>query len=222
MYAIRSYYAFLLGWEICNEPEWIFENAGSHGGMTFEDVQKMHAMIAAAIHKISDKPVTTGSAAPKWNSEIFKANHDPKLGNMWSDEALSSSINDPEAYLDFYQYHWYPWQTQYLGSPFTKTTAYYEVTDKPVLVGESSGQDISDTYFNQTVVEMYENAFNNGFAGVCAWKTPQNDGHGTFEEIAVATNAFVITSYSIHYTKLYDCNHDSSCSDGITNNTYSI
>ena len=98
---------YLLGWEICNEPEWIFENKSEHGNMTFEDVQKMHAMIAAAIHKNSKKPITTGSAAPKWNSETKKESGNPTTGNMWSDEALSSCINDPEAYLDFYQYHWY-------------------------------------------------------------------------------------------------------------------
>lgn len=58
---------YMLGWEICNEPEWLFDNTDK-GNFTVEQVQLFHAMFAAAIHKYSDKPVTTGSASPKWNS----------------------------------------------------------------------------------------------------------------------------------------------------------
>jgi hypothetical protein len=179
---------YLLGWEICNEPEWMFENS-EHGPQSFEDVQRLHAMFAAAVHENSSKPVTTGSAAPKWNSPIYD-DWGEYEGNMFSDEALSGRINNPNAYLDFYQYHWYPWQTQWMESPFTMTTAAYEVDDRPVIVGESEGNDVCDEYICQTLVEMYESAYLNGFDGVCAWKTPQNDGHGTFENISVATNAF--------------------------------
>jgi hypothetical protein len=179
---------YLLGWEICNEPEWMFENT-EHGPQAFEDVQRMHAMLAAAIHENSSAYVTTGSAAPKWNSPIYDSWGDNE-GNMFSDEALSSIINNSNAYLDFYQYHWYPWQTQWMDSPFTKSTDEYQVDDRPVIVGESEGNNVCDDYICQTIPEMYENAYLNGFDGVCAWKTPQNDGHGTFENIAVATNSF--------------------------------
>ncbi|MCG8700382.1 MAG: Ig-like domain-containing protein [Bacteroidales bacterium] len=179
---------YLVAWEICNEPEWMFENT-EHGPQKWQDVQVFHAMLAAAIHKNSKKMVTTGSAAPKWNSPIYDHWGDAE-GNMFSDSALAASIGDEDAFMDFYQYHWYPWQTQWMGSPFTNTTKYYEVDDRPVIVGESEGNDVCDQWFCQTVVDMYENAYLNGFDGVCAWKTPQNDGHGTFENIAVATNAF--------------------------------
>jgi uncharacterized repeat protein (TIGR02543 family) len=179
---------YLLGWEICNEPEWMFENS-EHGPQSFDDVQKLHAMFAAAVHENSTKPVTTGSAAPKWNSPIYDSWGEYE-GNMFSDDALSAAINNSNAYLDFYQYHWYAWQTEWMESPFTMSTAAYEVDDRPVIVGESEGNDVCDEYICQTLVEMYENAYLNGFDGVCAWKTPQNDGHGTFENIAVATNAF--------------------------------
>lgn len=179
---------YLLGWEICNEPEWMFENP-EHGPQSFDDVQKLHAMFAAAVHENSTKPVTTGSAAPKWNSPIYDHWGDYE-GNMFSDEALSSAINNSNAFLDFYQYHWYAWQTEWMESPFTMSTIEYKVDDRPVIVGESEGNDVCDEYICQTLVEMYENAYHNGFDGVCAWKTPQNDGHGTFENIAVASNAF--------------------------------
>jgi uncharacterized protein YjdB len=179
---------YLLGWEICNEPEWMFENAEC-GPVAFDDVRRLHAMVAAAIHKNCSHYVTTGSAAPKWNAPIYD-NWGDREGDAWSAASLQSVYNDPAAYLDFYQYHWYPWQTQWMASPFTQTTVQYGVDFLPVIVGESEGNNVCDQYICQTVSQMYENAYLNGFDGVCAWKTPQNDGHGTFENIAVATNAF--------------------------------
>lgn len=179
---------YLLGWEICNEPEWMFENS-EHGPQSFADVQRFHALLAAAIHNNSNSYVTTGSAAPKWNSPIYDSWGENE-GNMFSDAALRASGADTAAFLDFYQYHWYPWQSEWMASPFTQTTAAYEVDDRPVIVGESEGNDVCDAFVCMTVSEMYENAYLNGFDGVCAWKTPQNDGHGTFENIAAATNAF--------------------------------
>ncbi|WP_161636315.1 Ig-like domain-containing protein [Saccharicrinis fermentans] len=193
---------YLLAWEICNEPEWMFENT-EHGPQSFTDVQKMHAMLAAAIHENSSKFVTTGSAAPKWNAPIYDDWGDNE-GNMFSDEALSSCINNPEAYLDFYQFHWYPWQSEWMKSPFTMTTVEYGVDDKPVIVGESEGNDVCDKFICQTVSEMYESAFNNGFDGVCAWKTPQNDGHGTFENISKATNSFFSKYPNLIYPEGYE------------------
>ena len=201
---------YLLAWEICNEPEWMFENS-EHGPQAFTDVQKWHAMLAAAIHENSSKMVTTGSAAPKWNSPIYDSWGEYE-GNMFSDEALSATINNANAYLDFYQYHWYPWQSQYMQSPFTKTTAEYQVDDRPVIVGESEGNDVCDQYVCQTVTEMYESAYTNGFDGVAAWKTPQNDGHGTFENIAVATNEF----YNNHPNLVYPTGTDPVPVTGVT------
>lgn len=201
---------YLLGWEICNEPEWMFENA-EHGPQSFDDVQRLHAMFAAAVHENSTKPVTTGSAAPKWNSPIYDSWGEYE-GNMFSDEALSTAINNSNAYLDFYQYHWYPWQTEWMDSPYTKTTAEYQVDDRPVIVGESEGNDVCDSYICQTLVEMYESAYNNGFDGVCAWKTPQNDGHGTFENISVATNAF----YAKYPTLVYPDGSDPVSVEGVS------
>ncbi|PKQ61854.1 hypothetical protein BZG02_14610 [Labilibaculum filiforme] len=207
---------FILAWEICNEPEWMFENS-EHGPQSFNDVQKMHAMLATAIHENCSKFVTTGSAAPKWNSPIYDSWGD-KEGNMFSDEALSKSINNSKAFLDFYQYHWYPWQSEWMKSPFTMTTVEYGVDDRPVIVGESEGNDVCDKYVCQTVSQMYESAYVNGFDGVCAWKTPQNDGHGTFEKIAVATNEF----YNNHPKLVYPDGSDPIAVTGVTLSESSI
>ncbi|MBN1950831.1 MAG: cellulase family glycosylhydrolase [Bacteroidales bacterium] len=180
--------AYLLGWEICNEPEWFFDDPDK-GKFTVEQVQYLHGLFASAIHRNSSKPVTTGSASPKWNSPAME-----KLGgtagNIWSDEALQAVYPDTMACLDFYQVHWYSWQTQWSSSPYQMSTQEYQIDDRPVLIGETIGRGHCDEFICQTLPEMYENAWKNGFDGVCAWKTPQNDGHGTFEEIIEATNAF--------------------------------
>lgn len=179
---------FLVAWEICNEPEWLFDNPDK-GNFTVEQVQLFHAMFAAAIHKNCTKPVTTGCAAIKWNSTVLDT-LEGTAGNIWTDEALQAVYPDEDAYFDFYQIHWYPWQSKWMSSPFQQSTSDYAIDDRPVLIGETLGKDLCDEYLCQTLTEMYENAYLNGYAGVCAWKTPQNDGAGTFEEIIVATNAF--------------------------------
>lgn len=179
---------YVLGWEISNEPEWMFENA-EDGPIPVVNVQRLHAMCAAAIHKNCTKPVTTGSACVKWNSYLYQNSGD-NAGNIWGDTTLQRVYNDPHAKLDFWEIHWYPWMSQWFQSPYQKTTVAFQIDDKPVLVGESQGMDQCDTYICQTLVQMYENAYLNGFDGVCGWKTPQNDGYGTFENIAVATNTF--------------------------------
>jgi uncharacterized protein YjdB len=179
---------YVLGWEICNEPEWMFQNS-ENGPIPKANVQRLHAMCAAAIHKNCTKPVTTGSSSVKWNSPLYEGTGD-NAGNVWGNSALQAVYNDPQAFMDFWQVHWYPWMTQWYYSPFQRTTQYYLIDDKPVLVGETQGMDQCDSYICQTLVQMYENAYLNNFDGVCGWKTPQNDGYGTLENISVATKAF--------------------------------
>jgi hypothetical protein len=165
---------YLLAWEICNEPEWMFDNPDK-GNFTVEQVQRFHAMFAAAIHKNSTKPVTTGSAAVKWNSPALDS-LEGNAGHLWSDAALQAVYPDTAAYFDFYQIHWYPWQTRWMSAPYLTSTKEYGIDDKPVLIGETQGRDQCDEFLCQTLVEMYENAYQLGYSGVCAWKTPQNDG----------------------------------------------
>jgi hypothetical protein len=189
--------SYILAWEICNEPEWMFENA-EDGPIPLINVQRLHAMCAAAIHKNSTKFVTTGSACVKWNSYLYQNSGD-NAGNVWGDTTLQRVYNDSQAKMDFWQIHWYPWMSQWFQSPYQKTTAAFQIDDRPVLVGESQGLDQCDTYICQTLTQMYENGYLNGFDGVCGWKTPQNDGYGTFENIAIATKAF----YTNHPALVY-------------------
>lgn len=188
---------YILGWEICNEPEWFFDNPDK-GNFSVQQVQLMHAMFAVAIHENCTKPVTTGSASPKWSSVTLK-HLGPTAGNIWTNEALQAVLPDKEAYFDFYQIHWYAWQTRWSSAPYLTTTKQYKIDDRPVLIGETLGRGQCDELLCQTLSEMYENAWKNGYDGVCAWKTPQNDGAGSFEEIVVATNEF----YAHHPALVY-------------------
>lgn len=120
----------LLGWEICNEPEWMFENYG----VPQSQVLRMHAMLAAAIHESCSDYVTTGAAAVKWNGRCKAC-----VGNLWSDESLKNHHPDknPKAFFDFYQVHYYPWQDPWFDTPFKNTVSAYGVPDnRPVVIGE--------------------------------------------------------------------------------------
>ena len=115
------------------------------------------------------------------------------------------------AFLDFYQVHWYPWQIPWWKPPYTEkgTADYFEINDRPIIIGETEGSDVdvSDQVdnkpysFKMTLKDMYENAYKNGYDGVCAWMTLEGDGHGTFQEI------IRITSYNVCYTKLLRKQH---------------
>ena len=55
-----------------------------------------------------------------------------------------------------------------------------------------------------TLTEMYEAAFDKGYAGVFAWSDKANDGHGTYESIATATRAFAAAHPSLVKGKATD------------------
>lgn len=181
---------YLFAWEICNEPEWIIETLHA---CEIKELQRFHAMLAAAIHENCSNYVTTGAASLKWNS-----NHQDCVGggggHWWSDSALQATHNNNKAYLDFYQIHFYEWMIPWYV-PYTKGVDYWQdIGDRPVIIGETPGHDVSNNQFTMTLVDMYEAAYDKEYAGVFAWSDRANDGHGTFDSIKVATNAF----YSNH------------------------
>lgn len=57
---------------------------------------RFHCMMADALHSLTKKYVTTGSASLKWNSD---AHGD---GNWWRDDRLTSSCGKTNGKLDFY------------------------------------------------------------------------------------------------------------------------
>jgi len=75
----------IFAWEVINEPEWITSNVtapGAPGQINVKELQNLIKNVTEAIHSVSKKPVTVGSAHPKWmylyvntGIDIFQAHY---------------------------------------------------------------------------------------------------------------------------------------------------
>ncbi|MCS6823337.1 MAG: cellulase family glycosylhydrolase [Cytophagaceae bacterium] len=179
----------LFAWEVCNEPEWHMPRPGEEKWkditeVPVRDMQRFTAMIAAAIHKHSSRMVTTGSAALKWNSDV-----PPAIGNWWSDQALQKAYPDKDAYLDFYQIHYYDWMYDSKYDPFNLDYPFeYWKLDKPCLIGEMPGSLVRDTIYSNE--EKINNAYKNHYAGHMFWSYNGGDGVGIFADFKDACKKF--------------------------------
>ena len=115
--------------------------------MTFAQAEIFVKDVVTALHGASSAPVTVGSAAVKW-------------AKAWS-----------QVGLDFYDFHWYGWVDQYY--PHTKTPAYYNVDDKPVVVGEFPLNPASDTtgpsFGGISYGKLVDDFLAAGYAGTQGW-----------------------------------------------------
>lgn len=155
----------LLAWEICNEPEWMLDDDGSTTQrVTKAQLQRFHALLAAAIHRADPAAlVTTGSAAFKWCSTAPEAK-----GNYYSDQALQAAAGgDPLAHLDFYQIHYYPWMrgSGWTYSPWDHARAYWGL-DKPIVIGELPAKGEAGY---RDPVQMHTGSVDSGYAGIMSW-----------------------------------------------------
>jgi hypothetical protein len=175
---------YLFAIDLCNEPEWVFENK-EDGQLPVKNLQRFFAMCAAAIHKTSTVPVTIGSGCIKWNSDIPGC-----VGNYWKDSELQAAFNDPKVYLDFYCIHYYGWVHKYFKSPFEKSPDDYGIDDKPVIVEESPAKDGGLTEIGITLVQSYEKAFELGYQGVMPWTSNGVDRNGDIKTLGPATLSF--------------------------------
>ena len=187
----------LLAWEIINEPEWSM-NVPSGGTQTqvvaASDMQCLVGMCAEAIHKNSTKMVTVGSATLRYNSDEFSVSS-PCYGNYWKDAAIQSAYNKPQAFLDFYEVHYYDWMNSVISFDPYKSgcqASFWEL-DKPTLIGESQG---NSTKHSPTT--MLYNAFTGNYAGVLFWSYNAGaDSMGQFVEFNSALLAFRNAATSI-------------------------
>ncbi|MBR6338404.1 MAG: cellulase family glycosylhydrolase [Ruminococcus sp.] len=179
----KSDYFFSI--DLCNEPDWIFENAEC-GNIEWERLSAFYAKAAAAIHANSDVLVTVGMGMPKYNSDKHR-------GNKISNSFLQSFIEDGSgykkelAYVDFYSTHWYPWEEgSGMGNPFKQTPDEFGIdTDRPGVIGECPG-----TPQGVSLADEYKSAYDLGYDGVLAWKSSgQDDGNGLIDDITPATKA---------------------------------
>ena len=168
--------------DLCNEPDWIVENEEC-GKLDWPYLEQYYAKAAAAIHANSDVLVTVGMGMIKYNS-------DSQQGNKISDSALQSVLSGDKydkslAYVDFYSTHWYTWMQGMWGYPFSESPTDFGLDGtKPCVIGEYPAV-ASDSDFD--ITSAYEDAYNNGWNGVFAWKTSgQDDGCGLWQDIQPA------------------------------------
>ncbi len=141
----------VIAWDVINEPEWAISGAGLYGDdqpfdpmteldtVSHEQMETFVRDVITALRSESDALISVGGAAIKWR-------------HAWSNVDT-----------DFHQFHIYDWVDQYW--PYTNSPSFYEVDDKPVVMGEFPGSGLSGaTYL--TVVESW---FGNGYAGALGW-----------------------------------------------------
>jgi hypothetical protein len=181
---------YLFSIDLCNEPEWIIDPDQSdwnYGRLPKEYLQRYAAMASAAIHKSSSKVlVTIGSASVKWHSDIYTTNG-INGGNYWSDSELQKQYNDKEAYLDFYQLHYYLWMEPYF--PLKTATSTYLLTDRPVVMGEMPAKD-SKLPAGQTMGGIFEFFYTNGYSGHYPWTSNVLSEDGSLLDFGAASLNF--------------------------------
>jgi hypothetical protein len=157
---------YLFAIDLCNEPEWMSENYGS---VTVANMQRYVARAAAAIHRSGSQVlVTVGSASIKWNSEKFG------IGNYWSDANLQKQFVDNQAFLDFYQIHYYIWMEPYY--PLRTSAVNNGITDKPLVMGElpAAATEVNNNNarllpVGETLESLFEYFLANGYSGHYPW-----------------------------------------------------
>jgi hypothetical protein len=169
---------FLWSIDLCNEPDWIHENAEC-GKISWEYISNLFARSAAAIHENSDILVTVGMSFPKYNADGKACE-----GNKVSDHFLQKLYPNPNAYLDFWSPHYYDWVGVHYGVPFYTTPSdWWLDSSKPSLIGECAAVGSK----GNTLIADYENAYLNGWQGIMPWTSNGVDGCGGFDDLVPAT-----------------------------------
>ena len=166
--------------DLCNEPDWIYENANC-GKISWDWIQMYVAKAALAIHTNSQILVTIGLAmGPKYQSS--------RRMDVFSDAVLQAKAGGSSlARLDFYSPHHYDWVTRIYGNPFTESPVAYGLGgDKPAMIGEYPAKGTA----GRSSTQDYEDAYLNGWQGVLGWTSNGVDGNGSLEELGAATRSF--------------------------------
>ncbi len=164
--------------DVGNEIDWTFENHGINRANTLDLI----ARVANAVHGNSDVLVTSGfGTGPKYlNSDYAYANGGL---NLLSDASLGSYQSG--AYLDFYKLHYYEWMDPYFGNPFDTSPAQYNISEKPVIVGEFGASGAAG--YNPT--QNYQRLYDRGYQGGMAWTSNGVDSYGDIDDFKAATQA---------------------------------
>ena len=183
------YNPYLWSIDLCNEPDWIHENADC-GKIPWKAISKFFACSAAAIHESSDILVTVGMSFPKYNADGIGCE-----GNKVSNTFLQELYPNPDAYLDFWSPHYYDWVGEHYGVPFYVTPEQWKLDNsKPALIGECAAKGSK----GNTLITDYENAYLNGWQGVMPWTSNGVDKCGGFDDLIPATK-YMFEKYKIIY-----------------------
>jgi len=164
--------------DICNEPDWIYEDAVC-GEISWDRISYFLALNTAAIHENSGILVTVGMAFPKYN-----ADGSAYEGNKVSDTFLQKLFSNKNVYLDFWSPHYYDWVGEYYRVPFyVKPGDWGLDNSKPALIGECSAKGSA----GKTIISDFENAFINGWQGVMPWTSNGVDANGDIDDLSPAT-----------------------------------
>jgi hypothetical protein len=168
--------------DLCNEPDWIHENAAC-GKLGWEPLQAYFGRAAAAIHTNSGILVTVGVCmGSRYLSDTCGSNvlSDPRLRAM--------AGGDPHAHVDFYSPHYYDWMRRlnHENSLYIRPSAYGLPETPPALLGEFPSKGTA----RHTTAEDYENAYQNGWQGAMGWTSNGVDANGDLIKLGPATRAF--------------------------------
>jgi hypothetical protein len=160
--------------DLCNEPDWVYENAES-GQIDMNILAEFFAKCSAAVHENSNLLTTVGLAMTKYSSENFS-------GNYYSDEKMTAWGGE-SAPLDFWSNHWYYWEKPWFGYPYTTPPGDFNLEPgKPALIGECSALGDED----MTLPDQYKSAYENGWAGIYAWTSNGIDDNGGLDKCVPA------------------------------------
>lgn len=161
--------------DLMNEPDWVARNPEC-GLCPWEQLSRLFAHEAAAIHANSEVLVTTGIGLGINNSDRLAGN---KVGSV----LLRSLTGDARAYMDFDSPHYYAWERRFVEYPFTAGPEAFGLDGtRPAVIGECAAVDETGV----PLAERYENAWRSGWDGVFAWTSNGVDPCGGFEDVRPA------------------------------------
>jgi len=143
--------------EAINEPEWCIQNIGStKSKVNAGAMQRFVGMIAEAAHAHGRK-VTVGSASLQWSSYAPEAD-----ASLWDDSSLQTAYRSENAYMDFYNIHYYDWMHQ-RSDPMRASVWHWQL-DRPTVIAE-----IPPNSRFYSVQQMLDTSTSNGFKGAIFW-----------------------------------------------------
>jgi hypothetical protein len=160
--------------DLINEPDWVIEN-GECGRLSWDRMQEYFARASRAIHENSPVLVTVGTAMPKYVTGGTNC-----LGNKIGNAVLQAKVSDPDARLDFYQWHYYDWENPHFNNPFSVGPSFHGY-DRPVVIGEIGAK---------LPPGGLEAVYRNGWLGIMPWTSNGVDRVGNLDDWSGQSKAF--------------------------------